>query len=169
MVLSSLATDLSANSARVSACGGHRCIKNTDLNEIMCLALRGHYLLQFVCEDFELLLVSVLLLWVLLNKWRTEKESGIKYQDLSVTNLERKRAGPHATTTCSDWQRAKKPAPTFSACASSDFRLFVTVFNSSSSSAHLLGFEEIRREGKEGTTHSTRRNRTSLEKKIPEV
>lgn len=37
--------------------------------------------------------------------------------------------------------------PTFSAWASSDFKLFVTVFNSSSSSAHLLMFSIRGRKG----------------------
>lgn len=37
-------------------------------------------------------------------------------------------------------QSPGRVARTFSACASSDFRLLVTVFNSSSSSEHLLVF-----------------------------
>lgn len=55
--------------------------------------------------------------------------------------------------------------PTFSAWASSDFKLFVTVFNSSSSSAHLLMFSIRGRKGGRQARGRRKRKRRGTGKK----
>lgn len=168
MVFSSLATDLSANSARVSACNTKPCnTSDKSAEEVLICFLTC--LTSFSFSVSTLISSSYLSSFCEYCSTSTEQH----HQHTSVTAH---RGGKKKKTTQQCWLETHRYSlsgeffrsySTFSAWASSDFRLLVTFFNSSSRSPDLLKVTRKRgnRRGKENKGSSLKQ-RTEDEEEI---